>query len=93
VLYRRLGVERRLRSILSPRALRAAIAGMAAALGKHSTKSSVLGPVNPTGGRFGLPTDFLIAPDGPIIALKYGRHAYDQWTVDELLNQRYEEIS
>jgi hypothetical protein len=34
----------------------------------------------------GLPADFLIAPDGRITALKYGRHAYDQWTIDELLD-------
>jgi peroxiredoxin len=86
VLYRRLGVERRLRSLLSPRALGAAIAGLAAALGKHSTKRGLLGPVKPTGGRLGLPADFLIAPDGRINALNYGRHAYDQWTVDELLD-------
>jgi len=45
-----------------------------------------LGPVKPTGGRLGLPADFLIAPDGRIAALKYGQHAYDQWTVDELLD-------
>ncbi|HEX6506191.1 MAG TPA: peroxiredoxin-like family protein [Chloroflexota bacterium] len=86
MLYRRLGVERRPSSLLSPRALRAAIAGLAAALGSHSTKRGALGPVKPTGGRFGLPADFLIAPDGRITALKYGRHAYDQWTVDELLD-------
>ena len=85
VLYRRLGVERRLSSLLSPGALRAAIAGLAAAFGKGSTKRGPLGPVKPTGGRLGLPADFLIAPDGRIAALKYGRHAYDQWTVDELL--------
>jgi hypothetical protein len=36
-------------------------------------------------GRLGLPADFLIAPDGRTVARKYGRHAYDQWTVDELL--------
>ena len=85
VLYRRLGVERRPSSLLSPRALRAAIAGQAAALRDHSTQRSVLGPVKPTGGLLGLPADFLIAPDGQITALKYGRHAYDQWTVDDLL--------
>jgi hypothetical protein len=45
-----------------------------------------LGPVTPTGGLLGLPADFLIAPDGRIAALKYGQHAYDQWTVDELLD-------
>lgn len=37
------------------------------------------------GGRLGLPADFLIGPDGRILAAKYGEHAYDQWPVDELL--------
>ena len=87
VLYRRLGVERGPGSLLSPRALRAALAGQAAALTNHSTKSGPLGPVKPTGGRLGLPAEFLIAPDGRITALNYGRHAYDQWTVDELLDR------
>jgi peroxiredoxin len=86
VLYRRLGVERRPGSLLSPRALGATITGQATALTNHSTKRGALGPVKPTGGRLGLPADFLIAPDGRITALKYGRHAYDQWTVDELLD-------
>ena len=85
-LYRRLGVERRPSSLLSTRALRAAIAGQAAALGNRSTKRGALGPIKPTGGRFGLPADFLIAPGGRVAALKYGQHAYDQWTVDELLD-------
>ena len=84
-LYRRLGVEHRASSLLSPRALRAAIAGQIAAIGKRSTMRSAFGPIRPTGGPFGLPADFLIAPDGRLAALKYGRHAYDQWTVDELL--------
>ena len=85
-LYRRLGVERRPSSLLSTRALRAAIAGQTAALGNRSTKRGALGPIKPTGGRLGLPADFLIAPDGRVAALKYGQHAYDQWTVDELLD-------
>lgn len=85
-LYRRLGVERRPSSLLSTRALRAAIAGETAALGDRSTKRGALGPIKPTGGRLGLPADFLIAPDGRVAALKYGQHAYDQWTVDELLD-------
>jgi hypothetical protein len=33
----------------------------------------------------GLPGDFLIAPDGRVIASKYGAHADDQWSVDEIL--------
>lgn len=84
-LYRRLGVQRRPSSLMRVPALGAAIAGLTAALGSHSTKRELLGPVKPTGGRLGLPADFLITPDGQIAALKYGEHAYDQWTVDELL--------
>jgi hypothetical protein len=39
----------------------------------------------PAGGRLGLPADFLITVDGHVAAAKYGEHAYDQWSVDELL--------
>jgi peroxiredoxin len=88
-LYRRLGVERRPGSLLSARALRAAIAGQTAALGNRSTKRGALGPIKPTGGRLGLPAEFLTAPDGRVAALKYGQHAYDQWTVDELLDHAH----
>ena len=88
-LYRRLGVERGPSSLLSMRALRAAIAGQTAALGNRSTQRGALGPIKPTGGRLGLPADFLIAPDGRVAALKYGLHAYDQWTVDELLDHAH----
>jgi hypothetical protein len=41
--------------------------------------------LNPHGGRSGLPADFLIAGDGRVLAGKYGEHADDQWSVDELL--------
>jgi hypothetical protein len=37
--------------------------------------------LNPQGGRFGLPADFLIARDGRVLACKYGDHVYDQWGV------------
>ena len=83
-LYRLLGVERGPSSLVSMRALRAAIGGQTAALTKRSTMRA-FGPIKPTGGPFGLPADFLIAPDGRVAAVKYGQHAYDQWTVDELL--------
>jgi len=88
-LYRQLGVEDRLGSLLSTRALRAAVIGEATAFGKRKTKRGALGPIKPTGGRLGLPADFLIARDGRIVALKYGRHAYDQWTVAELLDHAH----
>jgi hypothetical protein len=32
-----------------------------------------------------MPADFLIATDGAVVARKYGEHADDQWSVDELL--------
>jgi len=84
-LYQRLGVERGPSSLLRRRALRAMIAGQTAAFMKRSAMRRSLGPLTPTGGLLGLPADFLIAPDGRLVALKYGEHAYDQWTVDELL--------
>ena len=31
------------------------------------------------------PADFLIAQDGRVVASKYGTHADDQWSVDEVL--------
>lgn len=39
-----------------------------------------------TGGPLGLPAEFLVAPDGRIKAARYGKHAYDQWSVEELLD-------
>ncbi len=42
--------------------------------------------LRPEGGRLGLPADFLIAADGRILAARYGEHAGDQWSVDELLD-------
>ncbi|HEX4559363.1 MAG TPA: AhpC/TSA family protein, partial [Mycobacterium sp.] len=38
-----------------------------------------------TENHLGMPADFLIAPDGAVVARKYGEHADDQWSVDELL--------
>jgi peroxiredoxin len=77
-LYREFGVEAAARSLLSPRVWLPALWGIIRA-GRRLTK------VNPHGEVLGLPADFLIAPDNRVIARKYGTHAYDQWTVDELL--------
>ncbi len=41
--------------------------------------------LHPTGGRLGLPADFLIGSDGRVIACKHGTHANDQGSVDEVL--------
>lgn len=37
------------------------------------------------GGHFGLPADFLFDAQARVVACKYGVHADDQWSVDELL--------
>jgi hypothetical protein len=34
----------------------------------------------------GLPADFLIGPDGRVLAARYGKYVDDQWSVDELLD-------
>ena len=74
-LYRQFGVEAGWRSILDPRAWGAMVRGM---FGRAS-------PFRGEGGHLGLPADFLIAPDGVIVAARYGRHAADHWSLDELL--------
>jgi hypothetical protein len=84
-LYAEFGVEASPRSLLHPRAwlpITRAVLRSSVAIGRGRER----GPAGrPVGGRFGLPADFLIAPDGTTVASKYGRHAYDQWSVDELL--------
>jgi len=44
-----------------------------------------LPPLQPPGGRYGLPADFLVDRDGRVLAVRYGEHADDQWSVDDLL--------
>lgn len=82
-LYAQFGVDRGFRAILTPSVwphMMRAVYGM----GKRILSSipasdeSVLG----------LPADFLIAPDGRIIAAKYGVHAYDQWSVQNILQHK-----
>ncbi|MEU4213964.1 peroxiredoxin-like family protein [Actinoplanes sp. NPDC026623] len=84
-LYAEFGVGASPRALLNPGAwlpiLRAVLRSSAAVLRGRERSPSL----NPQGGRTGLPADFLIAPDGSIVASKYGTHAYDQWSVDELL--------
>lgn len=72
--YKDFGVESSL-GFISLKALGAAMRGMAH--GHFGLRLS--------GGPFGLPADFLIAPSGRINAVKYGTDAYDQWSVDDLL--------
>jgi hypothetical protein len=84
-LYREFGVESGARALLDPRAwlpiLWAVAHGLVALLRGRARAPSMA----PHGGRWGLPADFLIASNGRVVACKYGEHADDQWSVDELL--------
>lgn len=74
--YRHFGAERSAFAVMHPRVIWSALRGLVGA------------PSNPfAGGRdqTALPADFLIDADGVIVAAHYGRHADDQWSLDEVL--------
>ena len=75
-LYAQFGVGSSIFAILDVRAWPAIARG-------NSAKDKPT--AEPEGGVLGLPADFLINAEGKIVASHYGRHAYDQWSVDELL--------
>ena len=77
-VYSAFGVEKSWRAILSPKILASAGAGFVQQRGKGT-----LGTL--TESHLGMPADFLIDTDGTVLAVKYGEHAADQWSVDELL--------
>ncbi|MGP4014397.1 peroxiredoxin-like family protein [Saccharopolyspora sp. 5N708] len=80
--YREFGVESGRRALLHPRTWGAIVRGVALTLvGRYRPPAA-----RQDGGRLGLPADFLIAADGRVLAAKHGTHAYDQWSVDELLS-------
>jgi AhpC/TSA family len=72
------GVESSLKAVLNPRA---PLAGFRA----RSVVHSVRGAMGIGEKHLGLPADFLIGHDGLVLAAKYGKHASDQWSVEELL--------
>ena len=84
-LYRAFGVEASLTALLDPRAWPAILLGILRSMGAIFRGQEPVPALNPHGGRLGLPADFLIASDGQVLACKYGTHAYDQWSVDEIL--------
>ena len=79
--YREFGVESSRRALLHPRTWSAIVRGSALTLAGTYRRPAT----TQEGGRLGLPADFLIAPDGRVLAARYGTHASDQWSVDELL--------
>lgn len=85
VYYRRFGVEKGVRSLADPRALAAAVRGGRQWMA-HRGEPDWAGVGESDGtSHLGLPADFLIDTDGTVAAVHYGRHADDQWSVDELL--------
>lgn len=77
-LYAELGIGASPRALLDPRAWSALTTGVL--LG--ASRDPLAGGGD---GSFGLPGDFMIAPDGRIVALRRGAHADDHWSVDEAL--------
>jgi peroxiredoxin len=90
-LYREFGVEASRRSLLNPRAWWPMLRAVALGLPRVIRGKEHLPATKPTGGRLGLPGDFLIAPDGRVVAAKLGEHVNDQWSVDEVLRLAREE--
>lgn len=84
-IYRALGVESSKRSILDPRVWPTVIRAVGATIWGTICGTDRPPTLFPRGGRYGLPGDFLIGSDGTVLAVKYGEHADDQWTVDEVL--------
>jgi hypothetical protein len=84
-LYAEFGVESSVWALLDPRAWWPIIRGVVRSAARIVARQGRVPSLTPAGGRLGLPADFLIANDGRVLAVKYGSHAYDQWSVDELL--------
>jgi hypothetical protein len=84
-LYQEYGVDSSPRALLNPRVWPTIILAIARDLPPVLRGRKPLPKARPDGGRLGLPADFLIDTNGRILAGKRGRHAYDQWSVDELL--------
>jgi peroxiredoxin len=85
-LYAEYGVNGSARALLDPRVWMPIIVGVPRSAVSILRRQGRPPKLSPTGGRLGLPADFLIGTDGRILAAKYGVHAYDQWSVDELLS-------
>ncbi|MGW5077115.1 peroxiredoxin-like family protein [Rhodococcus sp. NPDC004095] len=83
-LYREFGIESAPGAVLHPRVWSAPLRPGSWAVVMRAVRAG--GAIGPGGESIlGLPADLLLAPDGSILAARYGRHAADHWSVDELL--------
>jgi peroxiredoxin len=75
-LYQQFGVEKSLMSVLYPAVWVAVLKGVFKyGMRLHEKAESLIA----------LPADFLIGKEGEVLACKYGKHADDSWSVDEVL--------
>lgn len=74
--YARFGVESSLVGLLHPKAMWASMVGMV---------SAKMNPLAGEGGMAGLPADVLLDSTGRVLAVKYGSHADDSWSVADVL--------
>jgi len=86
VAYSEFGVETSVRAVADPRSWSSAFRGYRAKLGHRNDPDYAGVGSNDGTTHMGLPADFLVGADGTVVALHYGRHADDQWSVDELLD-------
>lgn len=75
-LYDAYGVGTSIRSELSIKALSRGVYGMLTSRPRKMAMGD---------GILGMPADLLIDSDGTVVDCHYGSHAYDQWTVDEVV--------
>jgi peroxiredoxin len=86
VLYKEFGVETSIRAVLHPRAWLAPMNPKIYPIVARGLRAGGSPGTRHGDSALGLPADFLITPEGRVRAVKYGRHANDQWLVDELLS-------
>jgi peroxiredoxin len=84
-LYAEFRVESAPRALLDPRVWVPVLRGILRSLAGILRGQQPIPSLSPRGGRLGLPADFLIASDGHVLECKYGSHAYDQWSVNDVL--------
>ncbi|MFI6575602.1 peroxiredoxin-like family protein [Nocardiopsis sp. NPDC050513] len=85
-LYAEFGVERGVRALLHPRVFTSPLRPRSWAVIRDGVRAGAPLTGSPDGDDIlGLPADFLVGSEGRILARKYGTHADDQWSVDELL--------
>lgn len=84
-IYRAFGVEAGPAALLDPRGWPAIARSILVILFAVLRGEQSMPPFSPPGGRNGLPADFMIAPDGTIMACQYGQHVDDSWSVDEAM--------